>query len=191
MRKAKKDMELQIAEMKEMENMTDEMMGHVEEVTTAFHQIDVEQSRGSIINPKVVKSTLVDVQGTASNVNEPDGHVQTEQNSVINSVSGESEEERQPVTRQNYIKNWVDETYRKIQEDIRLGKQPANVPDPKSTAAESSTPQMTSAGASSSTGQHLSHETNRHAESSSRNAMQLGVFLWRQHFILEMLVMMM
>ena len=174
--KAKKDMELQMAEMKEMENMTDEMMGHVEELNTAFHQIDAEQNRGNIVNPKVVKSTPVHVQGTTSNVNEPDGHVQTEPNSVINLVSGESEEERQPMTGRNYIKNWVDETYRKIQEDIRLGKQPANVPDPKSTAAESSTPQMTSAGASPSTGQHLSHETNPHAESSSRNVVQLGDF---------------
>ena len=78
------------------------------------------------------------------------------------------------MTRQNYTKDWPDETYRKIQEDIRLGKQPSNVPYPKPTAAESSTPQMTSAGASPSTGQHLSHETNPHAESSSRNAMQMG-----------------
>ena len=31
-----------MAEMKEMENTTDEMMGHVEELTTAFHQIDAE-----------------------------------------------------------------------------------------------------------------------------------------------------
>ena len=35
---------------------------------------------------------------------------------------------------------------------------------------------MTSAGTSPSTGQHLSHETNPHAESSSRNAMQIGDF---------------
>ena len=49
------------------------------------------------------------VQGTTSDVNEPDGHVQTEPNSVINLVSGESEEERQPVTGQDYIKNLVDE----------------------------------------------------------------------------------
>ena len=128
------------------------------------------------MNLKVVKSTPVHVQGTTSNVNEPDGHVQTEPNSVINLVSGESEEERQPVTVQNYIKNWADQTYRKIQEDIRLGKQPANVPDPKSVAAESSTSPMTSAGVPPSTGQHLSHETNPHAESSSRNAMQIGDF---------------
>ena len=36
-------------------------------------------------------------KATNSDVNEPDGHVQTEPNSVINLVSGESEEERQPV----------------------------------------------------------------------------------------------
>ena len=80
------------------------------------------------------------------------------------------------MTGRHYGEDWVDvnETLRKIQEDIRLGKQPANVPDPKSTAAESSTPQMPSAGASPSTGQHLSHEANPHAESSSRNAMQIG-----------------
>ena len=48
------------------------------------------------------------------------------------------------------------------------------MPDPKSTSAESSTPQMTSTGASPSTGQHLSHEVNPHAESSSRDAMHTG-----------------
>ena len=50
------------------------------------------------------------------------------------------------------------------------------MPDPKSTLAESSTPQMTSARASPFTGQHLSHETDPHAESSSRKAMQIGDF---------------
>ena len=66
--------------------------------------------------------------------------------------------------------------YRKIQEDIRLGKQPANMPDPKSTADELSISPMMSARVLPSTGQHLSHETNPHAESSSRNAMQIGDF---------------
>ena len=37
-------------------------------------------------------------------------------------------------------------------------------------------PQMTSAGASPLTGQHLSHEISPHAESSSRRAMQIGDF---------------
>ena len=95
---------------------------------------------------------------------------------LINLVSGESEKERQPVAGRNYSENGVDvgETIREIQEDIRLGKQRSNVPYLKSPAAESSTPQMTSAGASPSTGQHLSHEANPHAESSPRNAMQIG-----------------
>ena len=176
LREARKDMALQAAEMREMGDMTDEMLGHVENLTTAFHQIDAEQNRGNVVNPEIVKSTPVDVQGTTSDLNEPAGHVQTEPNSVINLVSGESEEERQPVTGQDYIKKLVDEQYRKIKEDIRLGKQPTNVPDPKSTAAESSTSQMTSAGASPLTGQHLSHEINPHAESSSRRAMQIGDF---------------
>ena len=70
------------------------MLGHVEHLTTAFHQIDAEQNRGNVVNPKIVKSTPVHVQGTTSDVNEQDGHVQTEPNSVINLVSGESEEER-------------------------------------------------------------------------------------------------
>ena len=172
LREAKKGMDAQMAEMREMEEMTDQMMGHVEDLTTAFKQIDAELN----VEPKIVKSAPVHVQGTSSNVKEPAGHVQTEPNPVINLVSGESEEERQPVTGQDYIKKLVDEQYRKIKEDIRLGKQPTNVPDPKSTAAESSTSQMTSAGASPLTGQHLSHEINPHAESSSRRAMQIGDF---------------
>ena len=154
-------MALQAAEMREMGDMTDEMMGHVENLTTVFHQIDAEQHRGDVVNPNIVKSTPVHVQGTASDVKEPARHVQTEPSSVINLVSGEyEEEERQPMTGRDYIKNLVDEQYQKIKEDIRSGKQPATASAPKSTAAESSTPQMTSAGASSSFGQHLSHEPN-------------------------------
>ena len=42
LREARKDMALQAAEMREMGDMTDEMMGHVENLTTVFHQIDVE-----------------------------------------------------------------------------------------------------------------------------------------------------
>ena len=45
LREAKKDMALQAAEMREMGDMTDEMLGHVENLTTAFHQIDAEQKR--------------------------------------------------------------------------------------------------------------------------------------------------
>ena len=63
-----------------------------------------------------------------------------------------------------------------MKEEIRSGKQPSGVTTPKSTAAESSTPQMTLAGASSSFGQHQLHENNPHAESSSRNAVQEGNF---------------
>ena len=36
-------MALQAAEMREMGDMTDEMLGHVENLTTIFHQIDAEQ----------------------------------------------------------------------------------------------------------------------------------------------------
>ena len=42
LREARKDMALQAAEMREMGDMTDEMLGHVENLTTAFHQIDAE-----------------------------------------------------------------------------------------------------------------------------------------------------
>ena len=48
------------------------------------------------------------VQGTTSDVNEPAGHVQTKPNFVINLVSGESEEERQPMIGRNYGEDWVD-----------------------------------------------------------------------------------
>ena len=39
---ARKDMTLQAAEIREMGDMTDEMMGHVENLTTVFHQIDAK-----------------------------------------------------------------------------------------------------------------------------------------------------
>ena len=57
----RKDMTLQAAEMREMGGMTDEMMEHVENLTTVFHQIDVEQHRGNVVNPNIVKSTPVHV----------------------------------------------------------------------------------------------------------------------------------
>ena len=60
-------------------------------MTTAFHQIDAEQQRGKNVNPNVVKSTPVHVQGTISDVKEPAGHVQTEPHAVINLMSRESE----------------------------------------------------------------------------------------------------
>ena len=108
LREAKKDMALQAAEMREMGNMTDEMLGHVENLTTAFHQIDAEQKRGNVVNSNVVKSTPVHVQGTLSDVKEPAGHVQTEPHSVINLMSGESEMEEQPGRGRNFGETWVD-----------------------------------------------------------------------------------
>ena len=108
LREAKKDMALQAAEMREMGDMTDEMLGHVENLTTAFHQIDAEQKRGNVVNPNIVKSTPVHVQGTLSDVKEPAGHVQTEPHSVINLMSGESEKKEQPVRGRNFSEIWVD-----------------------------------------------------------------------------------
>ena len=108
LREAKKDMALQAAEMREMGDMTDEMLGHVENLTTAFHQIDAEQKRGNVVNPNIVKSAPVHVQGTQSDVKEPAGHVQTEPHSVINLMSGESEEKEQPVRGKNFGEIWVD-----------------------------------------------------------------------------------
>ena len=94
---ARKDMALQATEMREIGDITNEMMGHVENLTTAFHQIDAKQQKGNIVNPNVVKSTPVHVQGTISDVKEPAEHVQTVPNSVINLMSGESEKQEQPV----------------------------------------------------------------------------------------------
>ena len=108
LREARKDMALQAAEMREMGDMTDEMLGHVENLTTAFHQIDAEQQRGNVVNPNTVKSTPVHVQGTLSDVKEPAGHVQTEPHSVNNLMSGESEKEEQPVRGINFNEIWVD-----------------------------------------------------------------------------------
>ena len=44
-----------------MGDMTDEMLGHVENLTSAFHQIDAEQQKGNVVSPKIVKSTPVHV----------------------------------------------------------------------------------------------------------------------------------
>ena len=70
---ARKDMALRAAEMQEMGDMTYEMMGHVENLTIAFHQIDAEQNRGDVVNPNIVKSTPLHVQDTTSDVNELTG----------------------------------------------------------------------------------------------------------------------
>ena len=108
LREARKDMALQAAEMREMGDMTDEMLGHVENLTTAFHQIDAEQQKGNIVNPNVVKSTPVHVQGTISDVKEPAEHVQTVPTSVINLMSGESEKQEQPMSGRDFNEIWVD-----------------------------------------------------------------------------------
>ena len=68
LREARKDMALQAAEMREMGDMTDEMLGHVENLTIAFHQIDAKQQKGNVVNPDIVKSTPVHVQGTTIDV---------------------------------------------------------------------------------------------------------------------------
>ena len=94
--------------MREMGNMTDEMLGHVENLTIAFHQIDAKQKRENVVNPDFVKSTPVHVQGTQSDVKEPAGHVPTEPHSVINLMSGESEEKEQPAGGKNFGEIWVD-----------------------------------------------------------------------------------
>ena len=108
LREAKKDMALQAAEMREMGDMTDEMLDHVENLTTVFHQIDTKQKRENVVNPEFVKSTPVHVRGTQSDVKEPAGHVQTEPHSVINLMSGESEEKEQPAGGKNFGEIWVD-----------------------------------------------------------------------------------
>ena len=59
--------------MREMGDMTDEMLGHVKNLTAAFHQIDTEQKKANVVNPNIVKSALVHVQGTQSDVKEPAG----------------------------------------------------------------------------------------------------------------------
>ena len=108
LREARKDMALQATKMREMGDMTDEMLGHVENLTTAFHQIDAEQRRENVGNPNIVKSTPVHIQGTLSDVKEPAGHVQTEPHSIINLMSGESEKQEQPVRGRNFNEIWVD-----------------------------------------------------------------------------------
>ena len=100
LREAKKDMALQAAEMREMGDMTDEMLGHVKNLTTVFHQIDAEQKKG--------KRDPVHIQGTQLDVKEPAGHVQTEPHFVINLMSGESEEKEQPAGVKNISEIWVD-----------------------------------------------------------------------------------
>ena len=66
LRETRKDIALQAAEMREMGDMTDEMMGHVENLTTVFHQIDAKQQRGNVVNLDIAKSTPMHVQGIAS-----------------------------------------------------------------------------------------------------------------------------
>ena len=105
---ARKDMALQAAEMREMGDMIDEMLGHVKNLTTTFHQIDAEQQKGNIVNPNVVKSTPMHVQGTISDVKEPAEHVRAVPNSVINLMSGESEKQGQPMSGQDFNEIWVD-----------------------------------------------------------------------------------
>ena len=61
LREAREDMALQAAEMRKMGDMIDEMLGHVENLTTVFHQIDAKQKRGDVVNPNIAKRTPVHV----------------------------------------------------------------------------------------------------------------------------------
>ena len=94
------------------------------------HQINDERTRKNVVNFNLVNSDPVHVQDTQTFVNEPAEHVQTVPTSDVSDLGGQGSRG------QTYMRQWVDQ---KILENIRLGKQPADVPSAltgSSTSAE-------------------------------------------------------
>ena len=92
MQAAKQDMEEQRIEMQKIGDVADDVMGHVEQLTATFHEIDEAQKRGNVVPNENVKSTPAHVQGTSTDVNEPVGHVQSMPTPIIDLVSEEKKE---------------------------------------------------------------------------------------------------
>ena len=174
LREARQKIEIQSAEMKQLENVADDMIDQVGDLTDAFHQIDAERGQRHVVNPNTVKSAPVHVQGAPTHVTEPAEHVQTvPSSSVINLVNEESGG-RKTETVQEYVQRKVEERMQQVREEIRRGKQPANVPI--SDGVESSSMPGTSNGASTSGGHHSLHE-HQHATPSSQFVAKTGSFV--------------
>ena len=97
------------------------------------HQINDERTRKNVVNFNLVSSDPVHVQDTQTFVNEPAEHVQTVPTSDVSDLGGQGSRG------QTYMRQWVDQEMQKILENIRLGKQPADVPSAltgSSTSAE-------------------------------------------------------
>ena len=77
LREAQQHMAMQTAEMRNLGNVTDEMIEQVGELTDAFHQIDAERTSENLVHQNVVNSVLVHVQDTHHHVNELARHVQS------------------------------------------------------------------------------------------------------------------
>ena len=92
MQTAKLDMEEQRLEMKDIGDIADKMMGHVEGLTAAFREIDEAQKKQNVVHVPIVNSTSTHVQGTSANVKEPVGHVQSVPTPIIDLVSEDSQE---------------------------------------------------------------------------------------------------
>ena len=175
LRQAKETMELQRIEMQQLGDVADDMIDQVGDLTDAFHQIDAERGQANVVNPNLVNSTPVHVQGTPHVVKEPAEHVQAApSSSVINLVSEETGG-RKTETVQEYVQRQVEERMRKVREESRLRQQSATVPTP--AMADSSSAQRTTNDASTSGHHRQLHEPTPHADPSSQFAAQIGSFV--------------
>ena len=91
---ARQEMEEQRLEMKEIGDVADGVMGHVENLSVVFKKIDVAQQKANLVPDVNVKVTSKHVQGTKSTVTEPVGHVQSVPRAVIDLIGGDSQEKR-------------------------------------------------------------------------------------------------
>ena len=128
LREAQQRMATQTAEMRNLGNVTDEMIEQVGELTDAFHQIDAERTRENLVHQNVVNSVPVHVQDTHHHVNEPAGHVQSVPTPNVMHLVSQDTGNRQEAAPQEDDVRWLGV------DGYGLGGRPAATPNAASTS---------------------------------------------------------
>ena len=122
MQAAKQEIMEQRQEMKEIGEVTDGVMGHVETLTATFKKIDQAQQKAAkqwakLVPDYNVKGTSEHVQGTTSDLKEPVGHVQSVPKSVID-LTGEGRKEKEVESIQEMIRKAVEDSLEKVRSEF-------------------------------------------------------------------------
>ena len=128
LREAQHRMATQTAEMRNLGNVTDEMIEQVGELTDAFHQSDAERTRENLVYQNVVNSVPVHVQDTHHHVNELAGHVQSVPTPNVMHLVSQDTGNRQEAAPQEDDVRWLGV------DGYGLGGRPAATPNAASTS---------------------------------------------------------